>query len=163
MSYRAPLVDFQFLMEKVAGFPHVQATDRFAEATADVSSAILVEAGKLSEGTLAPLNREGDLQPAVLENGVVRTSPGFAAAYGQIAEGGWTSINASPEHGGMGLPLTLTTAVNEMFSGACLSLQIQVAHRLVNIVGNPNGCEFAGAQQTCQPNRVALVGFYAIP
>lgn len=124
MSYRAPLVDFQFLMEKVAGFPHVQATDRFAEATADVSSAILVEAGKLSEGTLAPLNREGDLQPAVLENGVVRTSPGFAAAYGQIAEGGWTSINASPEHGGMGLPLTLTTAVNEMFSGACLSLQL---------------------------------------
>jgi len=124
MSYRAPLVDFQFLMEKVAGFPDVQATDRFAEATADVSSAILVEAGKLSEGTLAPLNREGDLQPAVLENGVVRTSPGFAAAYGQIAEGGWTSINASPEHGGMGLPLTLTTAVNEMFSGACLSLQL---------------------------------------
>ena len=33
-------------------------------------------------------------------------------------------MSADPEYGGMGLPMTLTTAVNEMMSGACLSLQL---------------------------------------
>ncbi len=34
------------------------------------------------------------------------------------------SIAASPEFGGMGLPMALTTAVNEMMGSACLSLQL---------------------------------------
>ena len=33
-------------------------------------------------------------------------------------------MSASPEYGGMGLPMTITTAVNEMMAGACLSLQL---------------------------------------
>jgi alkylation response protein AidB-like acyl-CoA dehydrogenase len=99
-------------------------TDRFAYATADVTDAILIEAGKLCEDKLAPLQRAGDLYPAKLENGKVRTSPGYAEAYGAIAEGGWVAIAASPDFGGMGLPMTVTTAVNEMMSGACLSLQL---------------------------------------
>ncbi|MGB1751528.1 MAG: acyl-CoA dehydrogenase, partial [Paracoccaceae bacterium] len=44
--------------------------------------------------------------------------------YNAIAEGGWVSIAAGPDYGGMGLPMTLTTAVNEMMSAACLSLQL---------------------------------------
>ncbi len=73
---------------------------------------------------LAPLQRNGDLHPARLENGVVRTSPGFADGYRAIKEGGWVSISGSPKQGGMGLPMTITTAVNDMMSGACLSLQL---------------------------------------
>jgi acyl-CoA dehydrogenase len=56
---------------------------------------------------LAPLNRAGDKHPARLENGVVRTPPGFAEAYRAIAEGGWVAIAASKASGGMGLPMTL--------------------------------------------------------
>ena len=52
----------------------------------------------------------------------VRTSPGFADGYRAIAEGGWSAIAASPEHGGMGLPMAVTTAVNEMMASACLAL-----------------------------------------
>jgi alkylation response protein AidB-like acyl-CoA dehydrogenase len=59
-----------------------------------------------------------------LENGVVRCSPGYVDGYRAIAEGGWVSIAASPEYGGMGLPMAVTTAVNEMMSAACLSLQL---------------------------------------
>ncbi|MBY5987363.1 acyl-CoA dehydrogenase [Roseovarius atlanticus] len=124
MPYRAPVEDFQFLFDHVVGLDRVTATDRFAEATPDVTSAILTEAGKLCEEVLAPLQRPGDLHPARLENGVVRTSPGYAEGYKAIAEGGWVAIAADPEHGGMGLPMTVTTAVNEMMSGACLSLQL---------------------------------------
>ena len=124
MTYRAPLADYQFLFDHVVGLDQVVATERFSDASADLTSAILSEAGRLSEDVLAPLNRAGDLTPARLENGVVRTSPGFDKGYKAIAEGGWIGMTASAEHGGMGLPLTIATAVNEMMAGACLSLQL---------------------------------------
>ncbi len=124
MPFTVPLKDFEFLLDHVVGFDRVQATDMFAEATPDTTRAILTEAGRLCEDVLAPLQRAGDLHPARLENGVVRTSPGFAEGFRAIAEGGWTGISADPEYGGMGLPMALTTAVNDMMSAACLSLQL---------------------------------------
>ncbi len=124
MPYRAPVEDYKFLFDHVVGLGQVTATDRFAEATPDVTGAILSEAGRMCEEVLSPLQRNGDLHPAVLENGVVRTSPGYAEGYKAIAEGGWVSISADPEYGGMGLPMAVTTAVNEMMAAACLSLQL---------------------------------------
>ncbi len=124
MSYRAPLGDFSFLLDQIVGFDQVRQTERFADASSETTEAILTEAAKLCEEVLAPLNRGGDLNPARLENGTVRTSPGFAEAFRTMAEGGWLGIAASPDHGGMGLPLTLASAVNDMMSAACLSLQL---------------------------------------
>jgi acyl-CoA dehydrogenase len=123
MSYRAPLADFRLLLD-LLGFAEVAATMRFAEATPDLVEAILGEAAKLCENTLAPLNRAGDKQPARLENGVVRTSPGFVEGYAEIASGGWVGISADPEYGGMGLPIALATCVNDMMGAACLALQL---------------------------------------
>ncbi len=124
MSYRAPVTEYQFLFDHVVGLDQVSATERFGEATRDVTTAILIEAGRMCEEVMAPLQRAGDEHPAVLENGVVRCSPGYVEGYRAIAEGGWVSIAASPEYGGMGLPMAVTTAVNEMMSAACLSLQL---------------------------------------
>ncbi len=124
MPFRAPVEDYAFLFDHVVGLEQVRATERFAEATDDVTRAILSEAGKLCEDMIAPLQRPGDLHPAHLENGVVRTSPGYAEGYQAIGEGGWIGMSADPEYGGMGLPMTLTTAVNEMMAAACLSLQL---------------------------------------
>ena len=124
MSYRAPVTEYQFLFDHVVGLDQVSATERFGEATRDVTAAILTEAGRMCEEVMAPLQRAGDEHPAVLENGVVRCSPGYVDGYRAIAEGGWVSIAASPEYGGMGLPMAVTTAVNEMMSAACLSLQL---------------------------------------
>ena len=124
MPYRAPVSDYTFLLRNVVGFGQVSSTQRHAEATDDVVSQILTEAGRMCEEVMAPLQRNGDLHPAKLENGVVRTSPGFAEGWQAIAEGGWIGISAPEEHGGMGLPVTLLTAVNEMMSAACLSLEL---------------------------------------
>jgi alkylation response protein AidB-like acyl-CoA dehydrogenase len=124
MPYRAPVDEYRFLFDQVVGLSQVVDTDRFAEATPDMTAAILAEAARLCEEVLYPLQRNGDLNPAKLENGVVRTSPGYAEGYRAIADGGWVSISAHPDHGGMGLPMTVTTAVNEMMSSACLSLQL---------------------------------------
>ena len=124
MPYRSPVADITFVLDKIVDFASLTGTDRFAETSPDVTEAILTEAGRMCDDILAPLNRAGDLHPAVLENGIVRTSPGFAEGYRAIAEGGWVGMAADPEHGGMGLPQTLATAVNDMMSGACLSLQL---------------------------------------
>ncbi|MBZ0128980.1 MAG: acyl-CoA dehydrogenase [Rhodobacteraceae bacterium] len=124
MAYQAPVSELQFLFDNIVGMDRLAATERFAEATGDMRNAILTEAARLAEEVLAPLNRNGDLHPARLENGVVRTSPGFADGYRAIAEGGWIGIAADPEFGGMGLPQTLSIALNEMMSSSCLSLQL---------------------------------------
>lgn len=124
MPFRAPVSDMEFLLEHVVDYAAVAATERFAEATPDMTAAILTEAGKVADTVMAPLQRNGDLHPARLENGVVITSPGFAEGFSAIAEGGWIGVSADPEFGGMGLPKTLNTAVFEMFAGANLALQL---------------------------------------
>ena len=125
MPYRAPVKDIRFILDHVVGFAEVAATPRFAEATPDLAEAILTEAGRLSTDILAPLNKTADRNPARLENGAVVSSPGFAEGYRAIAEGGWVGMAASPEHGGMGLPISLALGVDDMMSGACLALQLK--------------------------------------
>ncbi len=75
MSYRAPVSEIRFLFDHVVGFDQVAATERFSEATPETVAAVLSEAGKMCEDILSPLQRSGDLHPARLENGIVRTSP----------------------------------------------------------------------------------------
>ena len=113
MSYRAPVSEYQFLLQQILGYEQITATERFAEADNDLMAAILTEAGKMCDEVMAPLQRGGDLEPARLENGVLRTSPGFGDGYKAIAEGGWIGMSADPEYGGMGLPMSLTTSVND--------------------------------------------------
>lgn len=124
MAYRSPVADIRFILEKVVPLAPVAATERFAEATPETVEAVLTEAGKLCDEVMAPLLRAGDLHPARLENGVVRSSPGFREAYQQIAEGGWIAVAAPQDYGGMGLPQTICVAVNDMMSGANLALQL---------------------------------------
>jgi alkylation response protein AidB-like acyl-CoA dehydrogenase len=125
MPYCAPVRDLRFILDHVVDFAAVAATPRFAEATPDLMDAILTEAGRIATDVLAPLNRAGDKHPARLENGAVVSSPGYAEGYRALADGGWIGIAARPEHGGMGLPMALATAVDDMMSGACLSLQLK--------------------------------------
>ncbi|MGI9393503.1 MAG: acyl-CoA dehydrogenase [Boseongicola sp.] len=124
MTYRSPVADIQFILDHVVGYAEVSQTQQFEDATNDTVAAVLAEAAKLCDDVMAPLNRGSDLNPARLENGVVRTSPGFTEAYSAIAEGGWVGLSASPEYGGMGLPIAVNTALNDIMAGACLSLQL---------------------------------------
>ncbi|MDA8584736.1 acyl-CoA dehydrogenase [Rhodobacteraceae bacterium] len=124
MTFRSPVTESQFILNQIVGFSDVAATERYSEATPDLVEAILNEAGKLSDEVMAPLNQAGDADPARLENGVVRTSPGFAEGFRAIAEGGWVGVTATPDHGGMGLPQAIGTAITDMMSGANLALQL---------------------------------------
>ena len=124
MAYRAPVSEINFLLENVLDGARLGQTGLFADATLDTATAILDEAAKLAEGVIAPLNRAGDEQGAKLENGGVRCSPGFREGYQALAQGGWVGMNGPEAYGGMGMPMALTVAVNEMMSSACLSLAL---------------------------------------
>ena len=99
MAYRAPVEDIAFILQSVVPLAPVAATERFAEATPDTVAAILSEAGRMATEVLAPLNRNGDLAPARLENGAVRSSPGFDRGMTALAEGGWVGLSEITLHG----------------------------------------------------------------
>lgn len=124
MPFRTPIADYKFILEHVVGADQVYATERFGEVDRDIADAIVTEAARLCDDVLSPLQRPGDLHPAELVDGIVRTSPGFADGYKAVADGGWVGMAASQDRGGMGLPMVLATAVNDMMAGACLSLQL---------------------------------------
>ncbi len=112
MPYAAPLADMRFTIETVA---------RLGGEAAEVADAILEEAAKFAAGELDPLNQPADRIGSVLENGVVRTPPGFQEAYRRYVEAGWMGLSCDLEHGGQGLPLALATPVVEMWNSACMS------------------------------------------
>ena len=117
-DYRAPVDDMRFVLNHVAGLPGIAALPGYEEATGDLVDAVLDEAGRLAGEVVGPLNRRGDEEGAVLENGVVRTPEGFRDAYWKFVEGGWNSVPFEPEIGGQGLPWALNTAVSEMWGAA---------------------------------------------
>ncbi|MCG8415823.1 MAG: acyl-CoA dehydrogenase C-terminal domain-containing protein [Pseudomonadales bacterium] len=118
-SYRAPLADIQFLLGEV-----FKADEIFAgmaeteEVTADLMTAILEEAGKISEGLLAPINQSGDQTGCVWNDGVVTTPDGFREAYQAYAEGGWAGLTGNVDFGGQGMPKLLSAQIEEMFFSA---------------------------------------------
>jgi len=124
MSYAAPLADIRFVLEEVAETGEITLLPGYEAATTDLIDAILGEAAKLSEVVLAPLNQSADRAGSVLENGVVRTPPGFREAYAHYVEGGWNGLAGDPEYGGQGLPFALAAPMSEMWNSACMSFAL---------------------------------------
>lgn len=123
-GYSAPLKEMQFALEAVAGIADLAKLPGLEDAQPDLIAAALDEANKLAESVLVPLQRVGDTQPPRLENGVVRTSPGWSAAYEKYVEAGWNGPAFDPNIGGGGLPWTVATALNELFGSACMSFAL---------------------------------------
>ena len=117
MSFAAPLNDITFALR------HITDLDRLAgleglEADPETLEAAIAEMGRVCSEVLAPLNTVGDTTGAVLENGVVRTPPGFKEAYGEYRDGGWNSVPFDPAYGGMGLPVLAGVVMAEMLNSA---------------------------------------------
>ncbi|AWJ83379.1 acyl-CoA dehydrogenase [Azospirillum sp. TSH58] len=121
IPYTAPVDDLRFVLNEVVGLETVAALPNCDSAAPDLVDAVLEEAGKFASGVLAPLNRVGDKEGSVLENGVVRTPTGWKDAYSRFIESGWNSLPFEPDYGGQGLPWTVAFAVNEMWQAANLS------------------------------------------
>jgi len=117
-SYKAPLADIRFNLYEMLGIDKRSDLPEFANLDRDTIDAILEGGAKICEDVLAPLNQIGDEHGCVLENGVVRTPPGFKEAYKTLCEGGWNRLSAPEEHGGASLPILLSFTMTEMMFSA---------------------------------------------
>ena len=123
-TYTAPVDDMMFLFEKLRNNQKYNELEKYKEVTSDLVKDILQEAAKINQNLILPLAKTGDENPAVLENGVVRTPPGYKEAYKKYIEDGWTSLSCDPKYGGQGMPKTVSAFFDEMLSSASLSFKL---------------------------------------
>ena len=120
-TYKAPLRDMRFVLYDLLEADRMAGLKGAESLSPDLVGAVLEEAAKVCEDVLFPLNRSGDEEGCVYENGVVRTPKGFKEAYRAFADGGWTGISCDEKYGGQNLPHIVSTLVEEMICSANLS------------------------------------------
>ena len=123
-SYTAPVDDMLFLFEKLRDNKNYNDLKKYDEVSLDLVKDILEEAAKINQNLILPLAKIGDENPAVLENGVVRTPPGYKEAYQKYIEDGWTSLSCDSKYGGQDMPKTVSGFFDEMLSSASLSFKL---------------------------------------
>lgn len=123
-DYTPPLRDLQFVLDELVGMDTIATLPGCSEIGSDDVTAILDQAGRFAAEVMAPLNRTGDLEGSRLENGVVSTPTGFKDCYDSFVEGGWCAIAHEEEHGGMGLPRLVATAVWELWNSANMAFTL---------------------------------------
>ena len=123
-SYIAPVEDMMFLFEKLRDNKNYNELEKYKEVNSELVKDILEEAAKINQNLILPLAKVGDENPAILENGVVRTPPGYKEAYQKYIEDGWTSLSCDPKYGGQGMPKTVSAFFDEMLSSASLSFKL---------------------------------------
>jgi len=120
-DYNAPVQDMQFILENLCDMEGLRDLPVFADTTSDLVEQILNESARFTGEVVAPLNQSGDQQTSTLSSSDVTTPDGFKEAYQAFVEGGWNGTPFEPEHGGMGLPWTITTALQEMWQSSNLA------------------------------------------
>jgi len=126
VAYKADMRDIKFQLLEWLGTGKLLEHERFSQWAADDVDMVLEEALKLAVEQLAPANVEGDRVGAQWEDGKVTMPAAYHDVYQKIREGGWIGCINNPEYGGMGLPHSVGTAINEIFFGANMSLFLTV-------------------------------------
>lgn len=130
-SYQAPLEDMQFVLQHWLQAPQAwSTTPAFEGLDLELAVQVLEQAGRFSQGVLAPLNGSGDRQGCTWNAGQVSTPDGFAAAYSAFVEGGWPALACAEAQGGQGLPQVLDAALQEMLyaSNHAWAMYTGIAH-----------------------------------
>ena len=123
-TYIAPVEDMMFLFDKLRNNKNYNEIEKYKEINSELVKNILEEAAKINQNIILPLAKSGDENPTILENGVVRTPPGYKEAYTKFIEDGWTSLSCDPKYGGQGMPRTVSAFFDEMISSASLSFKL---------------------------------------
>jgi acyl-CoA dehydrogenase len=118
MTYRPPISDMMLALNHGAGLQAALKAGHYGDFDADITAAVLEEAGKFAADVLAPLNRIGDEHGITLDDGKVTTAPGWPDAYKRWTEAGWNAVSGPEAFGGQGLPLAINAVCTEIWSAA---------------------------------------------
>ena len=92
MTYRAPINDMLLALNHGAGLQAAVKAGHYGDFDADITAAVLEEAGRFASDVLAPLNRVGDENGIKLEADKVTTAPGWPDAYQRWSAAGWNAV-----------------------------------------------------------------------
>src|SRR6201986_454060 len=118
MNYRAPINDMLLALNHGAGLKAAIEAGHYGDFDADITTAVLEEAGKFATDVLTPLNKVGDEHGIKLEANKVTTAPGWPDAYKRWTDGGWNAVSGPEAFGGQGLPLAINAACTEIWSAS---------------------------------------------
>jgi alkylation response protein AidB-like acyl-CoA dehydrogenase len=121
MTYRAPINDILLALNHGAGLQAAVQAGHYGDFDADITAAVLEEAGRFAADVLAPLNRIGDENGIKLEADKVITAPGWPDAYRRWTAAGWNAVSGPEAFGGQGLPLAINAACTEIWSASNLA------------------------------------------
>ena len=122
--YSPPVDEVLFTLKEITAYKELDSLKNFNDISEDLIQAVLNEAGKLASGPIAEINQIGDKKGAILENGSVKTAPGFPEAYKKFVEGGWNGISFPEEIGGQNMPFALGLCVKEFFTSANMAFSL---------------------------------------
>ena len=123
-EYSAPTADMLFVLEHIAGLAQLANREGYEHADLDTVEGVLGEAARFMEEQLVPLNRKGDEEGLVVENGQIFHPDGFADAYMKFVEAGWNGISMNDDHGGGGMPWCVGLAVQEMMTASNMAFSL---------------------------------------
>ncbi|WP_395397283.1 acyl-CoA dehydrogenase family protein [Novosphingobium sp. BL-8A] len=89
-----------------------------ADVDLDTWAHVVAQAGRMAEELVAPLDPVLDRVGARVVDGRVQTAPGHREAWTRFADGGWLGLPLPEALGGMGLPLVLQGACEELLNRA---------------------------------------------
>ncbi|MCJ7814440.1 MAG: acyl-CoA dehydrogenase, partial [Xanthomonadales bacterium] len=123
-DYKYPYKDAAFIFEEIVEFDKMCEEGGLKDVNSELAAAILEEAARLGSEAIAPLNVVGDREGATLDETGVRETPGFAEAYRQYIENGWSSLPFDEEYGGQGMPKIIGTAAEEVWQSSNLGFSL---------------------------------------
>src|SRR5437773_2116437 len=118
MTYRAPINDMLLSLNHGAGLEAAVKAGHYGDFDADITTAVLEEAGRFASDVLAPLNRVGDEHGIKLADDKVTTAPGWPDAYQRWIAAGWNAASGPEAFGGQGLPMAINAACTEIWSAS---------------------------------------------
>ena len=121
-NYTAPVEDMSFVLKEVVEIEKLCNETGLDTSTVDIIDTILDAAGKLAKEEIEPINKTGDSEGLKIDSsGKITTANGFKEAYHHFVEGGWGSLQFSPNYGGQGVPFVVAASVQEMWHSANMS------------------------------------------
>ncbi|HTL33726.1 MAG TPA: acyl-CoA dehydrogenase [Kofleriaceae bacterium] len=125
--YKANLRDLSFLLFEQFHLDDLVGKEPYANWGKDEVLAVIEEAYGWVQKYLGPINGVGDEVGCKLENGQVKTPPGFKEAWKELFKAGWTTLSVEEKHGGQAGPFTLAMVVGEFLCGSCTSFNMYPA------------------------------------
>jgi alkylation response protein AidB-like acyl-CoA dehydrogenase len=124
MEFKGDVRDVKFVVFEMLKVEELAKHPRYGEATHELLEMIIDEGYTFAKEVLSPTFETGDRAGCQFEGGKVSVHADIAAALSQWGQSGWGGVTEDPKWGGQGLPLVMSSVLNEFFTGSNCALSL---------------------------------------